>query len=178
MSFKNTFDKYQKNKNLSTLANANKAPQYKNYNYFIIIPSFNEHLYIEYTLDSINHQNSTLLKELLVVVIVNNSKDDKEDIKTNNLLTYNKITHNQYKYELIVLDAFSISYSLEPKNAGVGMARKIGMDYCIDLSMNDSLFCSIDADTLLSKQYLTCIKKEYQKKNIFSCSGRFQTPTV
>ena len=52
---------------------------------------------------------------------------------------------------------------LDPKIAGVGTARKIGMDYCIGYAKQSSLFCCVDADTLLSKDYLSIVSKEYQE---------------
>tara|TARA_Y100001968_G_scaffold329559_1_gene379178 strand:- start:857 stop:1678 length:822 start_codon:yes stop_codon:yes gene_type:complete len=69
------------------------------------------------------------------------------------------------------MDCFSNKYSFNERSAGVGLARKIGMDYCIKFSKTSSLFFSLDADTLVNKNYLKIIIKEYKEK-------RFQAAVI
>ena len=54
-----------------------------------------------------------------------------------------------------------------PKNlAGVGYARKIGLDFSLNYIIDkQSILCCLDADTLIDKKYLTIIKSNF-KKNI------------
>ena len=132
------------------------------YNYFIIIPAYAEKLYLKYTLNSINKQDQKILNQTLVIIVINNSRDDDQKIKKNNNTTYQRIINLSYNFEFILIDCFSSQYALSREDAGVGLARKIGMDYCIKFSNKNSLFCSIDADTIINNNYLKSIAKEYK----------------
>ena len=161
MQFAQTLCKYYNKRIFCGLANPHKIPQKEKYKYFIIIPAYAENLYLERTLDSINEQEVKLLNQTLVIIVINNSSDDSQNIKNNNALTYQHIINLNYKFEFILIDCFSSRYALSKKDAGVGLARKIGMDYCIKFSNQSSLFCSLDADTIINKNYLRTIAKEY-----------------
>ena len=52
-----------------------------------------------------------------------------------------------------MIDAFSINNSLNEKDAGVGMARKISVDITLPYSRSDSIICFIDADKNNYKNY-------------------------
>ena len=131
MKFSNTLYKYCNKRIFCGLSKPHKAPDKQKYEYFFIIPAYAEKLYLEQTLSSINKQEKKLLDKTLVVIIINNSKKDSLEIKKNNYDTYHKIIELNYNFEFIVIDCFSNEYALPKKNAGVGLARKIGMDYCI-----------------------------------------------
>jgi len=162
MKFSQTLRKYYDKRIFYGAANPHSIPAQKKYNYFIIIPAYAEKIYLECTLNSINKQEQKLLSQTLIVVIINNSKDDNQKIKDNNHKTYEHIIALHYNFEFILIDCFSSKYALPSKDAGVGLARKIGMDYCIKFSNENSLFCSIDADTLINKNYLQTIMQEFQ----------------
>ena len=164
MKFSQTLYKYCNKRIFCGLTKPHRSPVKKEYNYFIIIPSYAEKFYLEDTLDSIDQQEKKLLNKTLVINVINNSKNDSREIKKNNHQTYQKIINLNYNFEFVVIDCFSNTYALPEKTAGVGLARKIGMDYCIEFSHMYSLFFSIDADTLIDKNYLTIIIQEYQKK--------------
>ena len=57
-----TLSKYENKKINYQLGNPNKFPQKRKYKYFIIIPSFAEKNFLKLTLQSINEQNTDLLK--------------------------------------------------------------------------------------------------------------------
>ena len=174
MKFSHTLYKYYKKKIFQGSIKPHKTPLKKEYQYFFIIPSYAEKLYIQHTLDSINQQHKKLLDNTLVVIVINNSKDSSDIIKKNNYATYNKIINLNYKFEFIIIDCFSKYYALPKKNAGVGLARKIGMDYCIKFSTADSLFFSLDADTLINRNYLKVIAHQYNTKNFETAVINFQ----
>ena len=55
----------------------------------------------------------------------------------------------------------------------MGVARKIGMDYCLQFATGNSLLFSLDADTLISKSYLQLITKYYHSSNFNTCIVKF-----
>ena len=173
MSFLQTVLKNKKNKQLNLGRPHN--PVCKNtYKYFIIIPSYAEHNYIKDTLQSISMQETKLLSESLVVIVINNAVGDTSIIKKNNHDTYHNIINENYPFEFIVVDCYSREHALDYHLAGVGMARKIGMDFALDYAKKNSLLCSIDADTIISKNYLTTIVSEYKDKFFSSAVVNFK----
>ena len=90
-------------------------------------------------------------------------QSDKKDIrdpnrvyrKNNNQNTYQKLINKKYNFDFIVIDSFSNNYAIPKKLAGVGYARKIGLDFSLSyISNNKAILCCLDADTLISKDYL------------------------
>jgi hypothetical protein len=147
MNYKKTLLKY-KNQKFISLGKAHKSPDKILYKYFIIIPAFSENEYLWETLNSIEKQNKKFKNNLLIIIVVNNIQNDKPEIIINNNTTYKQLVSSDYDFEFIAIDAYSSKYSLNKKYSGVGVARKIGMDYCINYSYQTSLLCSLDADTI------------------------------
>ena len=172
MNFNNTFNKYIK-KSIYPDLNRHQIPTQKCYNYFIIIPVFNEYYYLLNTLKSINNQKNILLNNTLVILVINNSIDSNQSIKNNNESTNQLIKLYKFNFEYVILDYYSSGYELPNKKAGVGVARKIGMDYCLEYSTKDSLLFCLDADTLISKKYLSQIIQCYNKKDFNTCIVKF-----
>ena len=157
--------KYLKNKSVQGLWATNIIPQKKQYDFIITIPCYNESNYIFKTLDSISSQDSSLLDNTLVIIIINNSENEREEIKKDNNITYQKIIKSNYNYESVVIDCYSDGNALKNKIAGVGMARKIGCDIGLQYSHPSSLFCFIDADTKIDANYLKSIELSYKRHN-------------
>jgi len=174
VKFPQTLYKYYKKKIFNGLAKPHKIPLKKSYQYFFIIPAYIEKLYIQKTLDSINKQHQGLLDNTLVIIVINNSQDANDTIIQNNYETYHKIINLNYNFEFIVIDCFSNQYALPKETAGVGLARKIGMDYCIQFSKTNSLFFSLDADTLIHNDYLEIIINEYRKEKFEAAVVNFK----
>jgi len=176
MDYKKTVLKY-KNKKFTSLGEAHKLPNKNLYKYFIIIPAFSENTYLWETLSSIEKQNKKFKNDLLVIVVINNIKNDKLEVINNNNATYKQLIASDYNFEFIAIDAYSSKHSLNKKYSGVGVARKIGMDYCINYSCQTSLLCSLDADTIISPNYLDTINKEYNKYKFQSAVVDFKHQT-
>ncbi len=174
MNFQHTLQKYKNNGIISNLGQPHTSAKHPFYKYFIIIPSYCENSYINNTLESIARQNKKLLSQVLVVIVINNSKNDKPAIKNNNRNTYIQLLKKNYIFEMIVIDCFSDDQALPEDKAGVGLARKIGHDYCIDYAKRESLFFSLDADTLIHKNYLLKIVQDFQNKTIYSAVINFE----
>lgn len=124
----------------------------------VIIPSYNEPDIVT-TLESLLECENPLLK-VEVIVIVNHSETDPSAIKDRNRNTCNEISDFKQKKK----PWFHLLYKeieMTPKHAGVGLARKIGMDEALrHLSADGHMFC-LDADCTVSKNYFTAIKAHF-----------------
>ena len=174
MNYNNTYKKYLKNYYYEHLPDNNVFPNKNYYKYFIVIPVYNEYPIILKTLDSINYQNKQLLNNTLVVLVVNNNNNSNKTIVNNNFKSYKSIHRSKYNFECIALDYFSINKSIDNKKFGVGVARKIGMDFTLKYSKKSSLIFSLDADTLVSKQYLSTVINHYHNKLFKVCTLNFK----
>ena len=145
----------------------------KKYDIVICIPCYRENDFIFETLESLNNQNYKNLSQVLVVVVVNNSDIDDLKVIEDNQITFSKLISNNYNYDLGVVDAYSDKLSLRKNEAGVGMARRIGMDLSIKFLRPSSVMCLLDADTIVSEEYIESILSDYNYKQWNSCTVSF-----
>ena len=138
----------------------------RTFNQAIVIPSYSEFEFLPDTLESINQNKPELLNQTLVLVVVNNANNSPQSIKDNNQLTIRKINRNNYQFPHAVIDAASSGLELPLKHAGVGLARKIGMDLVLPhlLSSKSLIFCT-DADTKVSLDYLSKVTQYFDSHN-------------
>ncbi len=136
------------------------------FNQAIVIPAYAELEFLPLTIESINQNKPELLNQTLVVVVVNNANNSPQSIKDNNQLTIRKINRNNYQFPHAVIDAASSGLELPLKHAGVGLARKIGMDLVLPhlLSSKSLIFCT-DADTKVSPDYLSKVTQYFDSHN-------------
>ena len=138
----------------------------RTFNQAIVIPAYAELEFLPLTIESINQNKPELLNQTLVVVVVNNANNSPQSIKDNNQLTIQKINENNYQFTLAVVDAASPGLELPLKHAGVGLARKIGMDLALPhLTSPQSLIYCTDADTQVSPDYLSKVKQYFKSQN-------------
>lgn len=116
-----------------------------------------------------------------VIVVVNAPENaNSHDIETNNL-RINDFYQWVDKHYDPNLSFFLLNFdSLPAKDAGVGLARKLGMDEAVyrfeQVKKTDGIIVNIDADCTCSKNYLTSIEKEFINKKTKACSIRFEHP--
>ena len=137
-------------------------PPQKKFNHAVVIPAFGEAELLPHTLASLNENDTLILENTLVVVVVNNAVNSPESILKNNQTSLKMLKSIQYNFTLGVVDAASSGFELSDKQAGVGLARKIGMDLALPhLSSTKSLIFCTDADTVVSKDYIEKIIKYF-----------------
>ena len=74
----------------------------------------------------------------------------------NSLKKYEKLIEQEYNFDFIAINSFSKHYAVPTKVAGVGYARKIGLDFSLNYILSEqSLLCSLAADTLINKNLST-----------------------
>lgn len=152
-------------------------PSSFNYGMVIVIPCFNEPDVFT-TLKSLMQCTSTE-QSVGVLVVVNSSELTDNSIVEHNRTTYDKLLafaekHNQPQLSFHAL----LCESLPRKHAGVGLARKIGMEWAIrgflQSNNRDGVIISLDADCIVSKNYLKLIEMQFAKYRPNCCVLNFQ----
>jgi len=115
-----------------------------------------------------------------VIVVVNESENSTLAVKNFNQETYNKLFDwkRENDRENLILHPI-YAQSVNAKHAGAGMARKIGMDEVIRrfnaLNRPDGVIISLDADCLVSSNYLQRIESVFNKsKSCFAATLNFE----
>ncbi len=140
-----------------------------------VIPCYNEPDIIK-TLMSI--EKCTYPKKNVEIIIVINSSE----LTDNKIININRKTKSdiiewqkktcKFSYNIIHIE------NIPKKYAGVGYARKTGMDEAIrrfvKSGTNNGIICSLDADTLIKSNYFVEIEKLFSTKKCNACSIYFE----
>ncbi|RLD24380.1 MAG: hypothetical protein DRI71_02755 [Bacteroidetes bacterium] len=130
----------------------------------IIIPCFNEPDILT-TLNSLNNCNP--VDGVEVIIIVNEPQTSKKEISNQNKLTLVEIEDWQRSHQL---NFKLLTYHLiaPDKDAGVGLARKVGMDEAVrrfeKINHHEGVICCFDADSTCAPNYLQSIYQNFYKK--------------
>lgn len=132
----------------------------------VVIPCYNE-LELIHTLQSIKTSKKPNAN-ILIAVIINSAIN-----ANNNVLLQNRLTFTEVERFAVLNNDSNLIYfpllceNLPRKHAGVGLARKIGMDLAIDHfhsnNNNSGLIISLDADCEVSENFFTSIYDEFNK---------------
>ena len=146
----------------------------------IVIPSFYE-LYIKNTLQSLTNCNNYSCN-VEVLIIINERENISEEISAFHFAQYHDLTEWSKTHNTEKLSFYPIlCANLDSKSAGVGLARKIGMDeaYKRFLKLNElnGIIICLDADTIVAQNYLHILENEYYKSDkIKAYSIHFKHP--
>jgi glycosyltransferase involved in cell wall biosynthesis len=122
-------------------------------------------------------------KDVEIIVVINSSEKDPTDIKEVNRNTCQetlefakKLTHDHIRIHVLNAE------DLPSKFAGVGLARKIGMDEALHrfnlLDRPKGIIAGFDADSLVEKNYLNAVLSYFVKHpKSDACSILFEHPT-
>ena len=172
------FDRYI-HKNILYPAFIKESPK-KNLQNIIVIPCFNEPDILP-TLNSLISCKEP--EESVEVIIVINSADDTNTIiLEQNKKTEAEINNLLLSYKSSILKFHSISIENIPnKFAGVGFARKVGMDEAIrrfnSISNTNGIITGFDAEAGGSEKYLVEIENLFENKpKLNGCSIYFEHP--
>jgi hypothetical protein len=102
-----------------------------------------------------------------VIVLINESENCTHEVSDYNLNTFHAILNWIKEYPSEWLKFYPVGpVKLPPKWAGVGLARKIAMDEALYrfniLNLPEGIIVSLDADTLVEKNYFQSIKEHFQ----------------
>ncbi|MCD6486076.1 MAG: hypothetical protein J7K35_01940 [Syntrophobacterales bacterium] len=151
----------------------------------VVIPALAESGHIFKTLASLSKNQDTELARTLVICVINNTGVDN--------LPADEFADNQYILKMLdnresppvlfnsvrqsglriaYVDASSPGLEMPDKIAGVGLARKIGMDLALGIFNYEKncpkLLFSLDADTLVEHNYLSAVRDSFEKENVAS----------
>lgn len=159
--------------------NSNK--RFKN---IVVIPAIKEYENILKLLNSISENESDYFDETLFLFVINNPESCNTEIINENKNTIellrsiiNKNLQSELAYKIYdnkinigFVDASSKGYELPDKDAGVGLARKIGMDLALRIfdynNPKKNILISLDADCLIAKNYLNKIVEAFNQKKV------------
>ncbi len=114
-----------------------------------------------------------------VLVVVNSSELSDETIVSNNRKTYDEVIafaekRNQSKLSFHAL----LCENMPRKHAGVGLARKIGMEWAVrgflQMGNKDGVIISLDADCTVSENYLQLIENQFSTYSPNCCVLNFK----
>ena len=128
----------------------------------VIIPAYAELEYIGQTLDSLSQCKVASFHDIMVVVVVNNEMDANSQIIDDNKQTLSILTKRKDPFYVAIIDASSEGRSIPKKHAGVGMARKIGMDLALAFANPETLLYCLDADSLVSPTYFSEVQSHFK----------------
>ncbi len=144
----------------------------------VVIPCFNEPD-IQPTLNSLNnclppHQ------AVEIIIVINSGTHHDHQIKAQNDLTVSQITKwkntTDLKFDFHVIEA----NDLPKKHAGVGLARKIGMDEAVSRFHSigkDGIIVCFDADSQCQDNYLRAIEQHFtDHPKTPGCAIRYEHP--
>ncbi len=141
----------------------------------VVIPCYNE-ANILATLQSIEGCERAQ-KRVEVIVVINSAETTDLEVVKNNIQTEAEIKtwlQEERKFQYHIIHEANIPR----KKAGVGYARKLGMDEAIwrfaTIGNNNGIICSLDADTLVANNYFTQIEQALSSKKHNACSIYFE----
>ena len=130
----------------------------------IVLPAYKEENIIE-AIESINRCKKPKC-DVLILVVVNESEDASVEIRKANLDSLEELKSFSSTYPILISHQ-----KLPKKKAGVGLARKIGMDEAVQLfheAGGDGIIICYDADSKCDNNYLTSIERTYENHSVKS----------
>lgn len=157
-----------------------------NINNVVVIPAICEFENIKTLLASLAENEGKYFPYTLYLFVINNSAEPEENIRLDNANTLaylrtiikNDISTcdelqrkiNSTGLRIALVDASSAGKELPIKDAGVGLARKIGLDLVLGTfnynSSDKKILICLDADCTVEKNYLTEIIENFNNKNL------------
>ncbi len=136
--------------------------------FIVVIPAYLEDEILS-TLTSIQNAHKPE-GDAEVIVVVNFSENDSHANKEQNLKTYNVLYQWSFDNSNEKLKFFSVlADNLPVKHAGVGLARKIGMDLAVErfgqINNENGVILSLDADARIDRNYFTAYEEIMLNKN-------------
>lgn len=140
----------------------------------IVIPCFNEPN-IEAAIQSI-YMASTPTSAFEIIAVINHGENASKHVKLQNEQSASTISNLQQSHDNLHLIK---ACNLPDKHAGVGWARKIGMDEAcrrLQNCLESGVIVCYDADSDCTSNYLTEIEKAFEDPSTRAASIRFEHP--
>jgi len=141
----------------------------------IVIPALAERDRLFVTLDSLAQNPLEELRRTLVICVVNNRRvpfAEARDVEENRETLAALAEPSQLGLRLAYVDASSPGREL-PEKGGVGLARKIGLDWGLSMLAEDGVLVSLDADTLVEPNYLEMVRACFARPGAWAATVPF-----
>jgi hypothetical protein len=130
----------------------------------VVIPCCDEPE-LQTTLESLLHCSINALR-VMVVVVLNSGECASREVVLQNRKTYGELVRFAEEFSTAQIRFFPLIFENIPcKHAGVGLARKMGMDLAVDYFLRKNYFrgiiVSLDADCTVSENYFSRIADAY-----------------
>ena len=143
----------------------------KNVGIIVVIPCYDDDFVLQ-TLDNLNVADKPNCS-VEVIVVVNSAENSDINIINKNRIIFNKLKNitknNKYFFNLLPI----LLENVPKKIAGVGNARKTGMDEAVarflEIDNNNGVIASLDSDCLAAKNYFTAIEKYFINNSKSDC---------
>jgi glycosyltransferase involved in cell wall biosynthesis len=155
--------------------------QQKSSNIKVVVPVYLEEEDLFTMLDSLKAASKHTDVTIEVVLVFNYSEEANEAI-VKRQLTLLQLTENEIqsllsaRFEITIIKDFDIA----KKHAGVGHARKTGMDYAAYSFARDNnpggIIISLDADCVVESNYFSAIESCFNNKAVTACNVYFEHP--
>jgi len=150
----------------------------------IIVPCLDEFETLPKMLNSLEENNEFYISKTLLIIVINNSVSAEEQIKRNNIKTYKFLKRKYFsgnpKLNLGIVNAFDDRKAFDDKEAGVGLARKIGMDLALTYfdykSRKKKIMICLDADCEVQDNYFEAIINEFNNFETNAAYVNFEHP--
>jgi len=143
----------------------------------IVVPSIAETDNLPALIKSLEKNDKLELHNTLLLIVVNNAVSSSNEVKEDNNKTLKYLKKLKTKLNLSFIDACSPGKEMDDKNAGVGLARKIGMDLALTkfdyLSLNKNIMICTDADCVVDSNYLNEISDDFNRNNYEAATVNF-----
>lgn len=152
---------------------------HENLQMVLVVPAFNEPDINQVISSLYNARRPAVAVE--IIIVINASSDAPEDIIFQNLKTEKEVKDWTAK-NTDTFKVFHITrHDFDPRNAGVGLARKTGMDEAVYrfnlLSRPRGIIVSLDADCFVEKNYLVEIYQFFASNpQLTGCNIYFEHP--
>lgn len=158
-----------------------EAPPAAGLELIVVIPCHNEKG-LRYALESL-YSCTRPACNVEVITVINASENDSDLIRAQNIKTWEEaeIWHHQNSTEGLTFHTVLENY-LPAKHAGVGLARKLGMDEALrrfdQVGQENGIIINFDADCTCESNLLTEVYRAFRSDgNLKACSIRFEHPT-
>lgn len=153
------------------------VPSSFNYGMVVVIPCFDEPDLFT-TLFSLKQCYSTK-HPVSVLVVINSSEVTDSSVVLHNRETYDKLVAFAKEHNTPELSFHGLlCEDLPRKHAGVGLARKIGMEWAVrgflQSKNKEGVILSLDADCTVSENYLSSIENQFSTSYPNCCVLNFQ----
>ena len=148
----------------------------------IVIPAIAEFDNLHIVLNSLQNNNDKYLSSTLIIFVINNSISASDEIISDNQKSLKflraEINNKNRKLNVGLVDASSFGKSFDEKTAGVGLARKVGMDLALtafDFNREEKkiLFCT-DADCTFTSNYISAVTEQFNIKKLNAAYVNFE----